>query len=444
MPTMTETTERVVLPGEFLFSTTDSRGVIQSSNAAFERIAAYSKESLHGHPHNILRHPQMPAGVFAMVWELLGAGKVAAAHVLNRAADGSDYWVLATMSPLGDDYLSVRVAPANHEVFDRIKSLYRAALGVETQAAEAGLNRRDVAQVGKQFLVDRLAEMGLPSVEDYMRHLLPDEVLRHAPALSVAESVVAEPGELQRLAAASLETERSLLDLLAALADYVAVAGALDEASHAAANMEEAVRVAAEISSQVSDESPVLGKTGEGVVTQAREVLDVMSRLTACLHACHELSLDLRLSIALAKLHATAVTAFVREMAQPQPDAALRRQITQLTHSLAHTLDQVDATLADIARGLSGVADDIAALDNRASDFQRALHTWRHLVVRFNLSDTYAARLGPIDEQLNKGMGRMRRLREIAAMSRDLAQPVETESVHLTFSRFLALLAASA
>ena len=106
---------------------------------------------------------------------MLGAGKVAAAHVLNRAADGSDYWVLATMSPLGDDYLSVRVAPANHEVFDRIKSLYRAALGVETQAAEAGLNRRDVAQVGKQFLVDRLAEMGLPSVEDYMRHLLPDE-----------------------------------------------------------------------------------------------------------------------------------------------------------------------------------------------------------------------------------------------------------------------------
>lgn len=444
MSTMTETTERVVLPGEFLFSTTDSRGVIRSSNAAFERVAAYSKDGLHGQPHNILRHPEMPAGVFAMVWELLGAGKVAAAHVLNRAADGAEYWVLATMSPIGEDFLSVRVAPANAEVFDRIKSLYRATLHVEQQAAESGLNRREVAQVGKQFLVDRLAEMGLPSVDDYMRHLLPDEVLRHAPAIGSAEEVVPEPGPLQNLAAASLETERSLLDLLDALADYVRVASALDEASRAAATLEEAVRIASDISAQVSEESPVLGKTGEGVMAQAQDVMDVMSRLTASLHGCHELALDLRLRIALAKLHATAVTAFVGEMAQPEHDAALTRQITQLTHSLARTLDDVDSTLAATQTGLGGVADDIAELDARSSDFQRALHTWRHLVVRFNLSDTYADRLGPIDEQLNKGMGRMRRLREVAAMSRELAKPVETESVHLTFSRFLALLAASA
>lgn len=58
-----------VAPHELFFSTTDSKGVIQLSNEVFTRLSRYDVDELRGAPHNIVRHPDMPASIFKLVWD---------------------------------------------------------------------------------------------------------------------------------------------------------------------------------------------------------------------------------------------------------------------------------------------------------------------------------------------------------------------------------------
>lgn len=49
-------------PGdELLVSSTNTRGEITHCNPAFVRVSGYSYEELIGQPHNIIRHPDVPA-----------------------------------------------------------------------------------------------------------------------------------------------------------------------------------------------------------------------------------------------------------------------------------------------------------------------------------------------------------------------------------------------
>lgn len=48
-----------------LMSTTDTQSHIAYCNSAFIAVSGFSKEELAGQPHNIVRHPDMPAELFA-------------------------------------------------------------------------------------------------------------------------------------------------------------------------------------------------------------------------------------------------------------------------------------------------------------------------------------------------------------------------------------------
>ena len=67
--------ERFFDPDDIFFSTTDSRGVIRRTNRTFETLSRYPRERLIGAPHNIIRHLDMPAGVFRLMWDDLEAGR---------------------------------------------------------------------------------------------------------------------------------------------------------------------------------------------------------------------------------------------------------------------------------------------------------------------------------------------------------------------------------
>ena len=54
--------------GELLVSTTNTKGEITHCNAAFVRVSGYSYEELMGQPHNLVRHPDMPAAAFKDMW----------------------------------------------------------------------------------------------------------------------------------------------------------------------------------------------------------------------------------------------------------------------------------------------------------------------------------------------------------------------------------------
>ncbi len=82
-----------------IMSTTDKEGIITSVSDAFCGISGYSKDELIGHPHSIVRHPDMPKELFDDLWETIKSGKVWYGEIKNLNKDGSTYWVDATISP---------------------------------------------------------------------------------------------------------------------------------------------------------------------------------------------------------------------------------------------------------------------------------------------------------------------------------------------------------
>ena len=104
-----------------LVSTTDLKGRIQYCNRAFIEVSGYSREELLGQPHNLIRHPDMPAEAFRDLWATIRSGRPWSACVKNRRKNGDHYWVLANVTPLMDasgpvGYMSVRTCPSVEQV----------------------------------------------------------------------------------------------------------------------------------------------------------------------------------------------------------------------------------------------------------------------------------------------------------------------------------------
>lgn len=111
-----------------IVSSTDTKGTIRFCNDYFCEIAGYDRSELLGQPHNILRHPDMPAEAFGMMWTALKAGKPWMGIIKNRCKSGDHYWVDAYVTPLRDKgqitgYESVRVK-ADPETIERAQRVY--------------------------------------------------------------------------------------------------------------------------------------------------------------------------------------------------------------------------------------------------------------------------------------------------------------------------------
>ena len=96
-----------------IVSKTDLKGQITYINRDFLAISGFSEQELLGAPHNIVRHPDMPAEAFEDLWTTLKAGRPWTGLVKNRAKNGDYYWVLANATPIWENgqvtgYMSVR------------------------------------------------------------------------------------------------------------------------------------------------------------------------------------------------------------------------------------------------------------------------------------------------------------------------------------------------
>ncbi|WP_198015472.1 methyl-accepting chemotaxis protein [Marichromatium purpuratum] len=112
-----------------LVSTTDLRGVITYANDAFVEVSGFTLDELVGRPHNIVRHPDMPAVAFRDMWEKLKAGESWRGLVKNRCKDGRYYWVDAYVTPIFErgervGYQSVRTCPPAPHLVERAERLY--------------------------------------------------------------------------------------------------------------------------------------------------------------------------------------------------------------------------------------------------------------------------------------------------------------------------------
>ena len=164
---------------DMFFSTTDERGVIQESNNVFIRLSRYSRDQLAGAPHNIIRHPCMPGGAFYAMWNTLHAGKPFVAYVHNLAKDGSQYDVLATVTPLkAGGYLSVRMRACCTDIFNAASSIYEQVRELEDGYISQGCNRREAAEKGAGNIIEKLNGAGFPSYDEFQWTVLPAEVMR--------------------------------------------------------------------------------------------------------------------------------------------------------------------------------------------------------------------------------------------------------------------------
>ncbi len=111
-----------------LISATDTASNITYCNAEFAAMSGFSQAELIGSPHNLVRHPDMPAVVFQQMWQYLKAGQSWMGIVKNRCKNGNFYWVSAYVTPILEGgrlvgYESVRVKPTREQVH-RAEALY--------------------------------------------------------------------------------------------------------------------------------------------------------------------------------------------------------------------------------------------------------------------------------------------------------------------------------
>ncbi len=122
--------ETEVPQNELIISRTNLEGIITHANETFADISGYSVDELVGQPHNIVRHPDMPASIFRELWQTLRSGQSWQGYVKNLRADGGYYWVHAIVSGVYKDgelveYKSLR-APVDNETKIRMQREYDA------------------------------------------------------------------------------------------------------------------------------------------------------------------------------------------------------------------------------------------------------------------------------------------------------------------------------
>jgi PAS domain S-box-containing protein len=155
--------EKLMRDDEFVVSKTDLTGRITYCNRVFIEYSGYTETELLGSQHNIIRHPDMPRGVFKFLWDTIQARKECFAYVKNMAKDGSFYWVFANVTPdYGRDgapegYYSVRRAPKRSAV-DQLADVYQLMLAEERRAgprdactASLALLNRIIAEKGTSY-----------------------------------------------------------------------------------------------------------------------------------------------------------------------------------------------------------------------------------------------------------------------------------------------------
>ena len=84
-------------------SITDSDGVIQYVNPAFEELTGYSAAEAVGSTHSILKSGEMSDQHYEQLWDTITAGDIFEKQVINRTKDGDRYILQETISPVTND-----------------------------------------------------------------------------------------------------------------------------------------------------------------------------------------------------------------------------------------------------------------------------------------------------------------------------------------------------
>ena len=360
---------------DLFFSTTDTKGVIRRTNRVFDSLSRYTTEELVGSPHNIIRHDDMPAGAFKLVWDELQQGRSSCIYVLNRAKDGLDYWVFATMVPLADGYLSVRVRPTNHAMFTPVKEIYSRVRAAERAYAEEGHGGREVAEHGAALLIKELAELQYHDLHNFARAALPREL-----ALLVVEGVRVPPraesdspmfAVLQAVAAIERDTD----ELIYQLGEYQELINGLGSwAGGVRSVINRANRVGllmGEVTSPDGESS--VPTVSERVKERSAQAVEVLRQLNSSLVALYEAASEVRFRSSMMRLHTLMAGIFAAAVLDGEEGSA--DSIGDLAEAMLSDLESLVPSCqeaADLAERLEGdLRGVVSNLDRVKRPFQR-------------------------------------------------------------------------
>ncbi len=187
---------------DLLVSATDDRGVICHASQDLCRITRMSRDALLGAPHKVLRHRDMPRGLFHLMWARLRAGQPVCAYIRNATGDGNHYWAFTAITPTRDGFLSVAVRPQG-DLFDSAQALYAAMLAEEAQ----GL----APEKSADWMLARLTAEGHPDFDSYACAALNAEYARRPDIDRAGDSDVDKIARLTGLMAEAEELSQKII-----------------------------------------------------------------------------------------------------------------------------------------------------------------------------------------------------------------------------------------
>ncbi|MGN6367901.1 MAG: PAS domain-containing protein [Phycisphaerae bacterium] len=362
---------------ELFFSTTDRKGIITFGNDIFVRVSRYAAAELLGKPHKIIRHPDMPAVAFWLVWSRLLNGQEVVAYVKNKAKDGSFYWVCAFIAPINNGFLSIRLKPSS-PFFAHVQALYKQLREAEAAVEAKGGTRKEAMAVSRPMLESAVHSLGFGDYEELMHQILPAEVAARRAVLPRTESANSDAAlseTLRRLTLDCNALKSTVGGLLNSVDSFLQLGRRLSSegenvrklGSHLQLLSLNAQIRAATLTAQGGALQVIahqMSRTTRGVSDSARNVVNVITSAIRTLNAA-------AFHITTGELSLEMMSSFLGELAadkDPSRIAGMHQNIAQLAHVVRESLQQSTA--------LAGKSNACtSSLTRQFADFSKELRT---------------------------------------------------------------------
>lgn len=375
--------EREFLVEELFFSTTDSRGVITSGNDVFARVSGYPIGDLLGEPHNIIRHPDMPRAVFALLWNYLENGKTIGAYVKNMAKDGAFYWVFALASPIPNGYLSVRFKPTS-PTLETVSALYAEMRKVERQHGDHGPGKKDAIQASTEVLLKALRSLGFNTYDEFMSTVLCAELGSRDAKMQSSHTgvfygdgvpVAAKPGDsIGAILEKSQRLYRQVLALYSGLDDFSTLRTMLEKNASFSEQLTKTVRL---ISLNIAVESARLGDLGRTLAviathmdSSSMRIGDASDSLRGIITGAVEKVQRVMFHLAATRVQLEMVLSFCSQSLSASEDhgtlRTIEKSISDLQFGFVNTFNKGLSDLEQIRR-------ELALLDRASEDLRKAV-----------------------------------------------------------------------
>ncbi|AYD90552.1 PAS domain-containing protein [Actinomyces sp. 2119] len=417
--------ERLFDPQDIFFSTTDLRGVIQNTNRTFDVLSRYSRERLIGSPHNIVRHLDMPAGLFRLMWDDLQAGRPVCAYVINRAVDGLDYRVFATVVPLRDGFLSVRIKPMDASTRTQVEEAYRRVRAKERELAARAASRRQIGEYGAQELSTELAALGFGSLYEMTEATLPREVAALVAAgVRVPAAAPDVLGPVARILSTVAVIERETNALVYELDEYMRLIVAMEAAHDSISAARGRIMRIGQLVSQDG---------GGGARTRAQSLAERISELSGTagselgglprrLRSMHEAVTQLRFAVALMRLLTLMVGRFAQSILDGSEEDAVR-SLRDLCEALESGVAGLGPVLRSVSTQVGELDDALRVVTSSLDRAARRLGQW--VDARGGNGVSGSPVVDEVASLASQGFPEVRSLAQLAAECRGLGLPYD-------------------